>query len=276
MLPLKQNNSVEVRIDEVEDRVLIVELLRLEQMQENAAVEGEFGNKHLRASRKRQGWGGVLEGLSRPGQVHPQTVPLSAESFICDLEGFEVRKRRKGDALKQLLLLLLSSTPKKMSVEGLLQFVLVETDPGCAELVAVLPSEAGRLHDAADDGGVEQFLQGSRSDVITQASGRRMAELACEQEVRRSVELGELVKLVGIEIAKVDLSPRWGRPERQTGFRVGKVLQSVQLLIRLIFLPTARITTRRHFFCKRESSRAALMKSLRTSNGCCEVITVDK
>jgi hypothetical protein len=151
MLPLKQNNSVEVRVDQVEDRILVVELLRLEQVQENAAVEGEFGEKHLRASRERQGWGGVLESLCRPGQIHRQTVPVGAESLVRDLEGFKIGERREGDILKQLLLLLLSSTPKKMSVECRLQVFLVEADPGRSELVAVLPSKAGRLHDTADD-----------------------------------------------------------------------------------------------------------------------------
>jgi hypothetical protein len=71
------------------------------------------------------------------------------------LEGFETRERREGDTLKQLLLLLLSGTPKEMCVECRLKFVLIETDPGRAELIAVLPSEAGSLHDAADDGGVK-------------------------------------------------------------------------------------------------------------------------
>jgi hypothetical protein len=155
MLPLKENNSVEVGVDQVENRVLVVELLRLEQVQENAAVEGEFGHEHLCASRKRQGWSGVLESLCRPGQVNRQTVPVGAESLVRDLEGFETRERREGDTLKQLLLLLLSGTPKEMCVECRLKFVLIETDPGRAELIAVLPSEAGSLHDAADDGGVK-------------------------------------------------------------------------------------------------------------------------
>jgi hypothetical protein len=42
MLPLKQNNSIEVRVDQVKNRVLIVELLGFEQVLENAAVVGEF------------------------------------------------------------------------------------------------------------------------------------------------------------------------------------------------------------------------------------------
>jgi hypothetical protein len=158
-----------------------------------------------------------------------------------------------------------------MSVECRLQFFLVETDPCSAELVAVLPSKAGRLHDAADDGGVKQFLEGSRRDVVSQASGRRVAEFAGEQEVSRAVKLREPVELVGIEVAEVDLSPRWGKDEGQLGFSVEKFLRG--LLLPFV-LPTA-ITTRRHFFSKRKSSRAALMKSLRTFNGCCKVITVD-
>jgi hypothetical protein len=42
MLPLKQNNSIEVRVDQVENRVLVVELLGFEQVLENATVVGEF------------------------------------------------------------------------------------------------------------------------------------------------------------------------------------------------------------------------------------------
>jgi hypothetical protein len=90
MLPLKQNDPVEVRVDEVEHRVLVVKLLGLEQVQEHTAVGGEFGHEHLHTSGGSQRWGGVLEGFSCPGQVHCQTVPVSAERFIRDLERFEV------------------------------------------------------------------------------------------------------------------------------------------------------------------------------------------
>jgi hypothetical protein len=100
-----------------------------------------------------------------------------------------------------------------------------------------------------------------------------VAEFSGEQEVSRAVELREPVELVGIEVAEVDLSPRWRKDERQLGFSGEKFIRG--LLLPFV-LPTARFSARRHFFCKRESSRAALTKSLRTSNGCCEVITVDK
>jgi hypothetical protein len=47
MLTLKHDNAVKVGVDEVENRVLVVKLLGLEQMQEHAAVEGEFSHEHL-------------------------------------------------------------------------------------------------------------------------------------------------------------------------------------------------------------------------------------
>jgi hypothetical protein len=72
-----------------------------------------------------------------------------------------------------------------------------------------------------------------------------VAEFAGEQEVSWAVELCEPVELVGIEVAKVDLSPRWGEYEGQLGLSVDKFLRGLLLPV---FLPTARITTRRHFF----------------------------
>jgi len=137
---------------------------------------------------------------------------------------------------------------------------LVETDPGRTELVAVLPPKAGRLHDTADDGGVEQFLEGSRRDLVSLASGRRMAEFAGEKEVSRAVKLRQLVELVGIKVAEVDLSPRSQRM-RLTGFGLASVEKLFRISIRfLLSIPTA-ITTRGHFFCGKKSSQAALMKS---------------
>ena len=50
MLTLKQNDSIEVRVDEIENLVLVVKLLGLKQMQEHAAVGGEFGHEHLHPS----------------------------------------------------------------------------------------------------------------------------------------------------------------------------------------------------------------------------------
>jgi hypothetical protein len=124
-----------------------------------------------------------------------------------------------------------------MSVEGRLQHLLVQPDPGLSKLVAVLPLEAGRLHDAADDGGVKQFLKGSRRDVISQTSGRRMAEFAGEQEEGRSIELCEFVKLVRVQVTKVDL-----------GARRLKIFVLTLLVLRLLLNPTTWLTARGHFF----------------------------
>jgi hypothetical protein len=236
MLPLKQHNPVEVRVDEVQNCVLIVELLRLEQVQEHAAVKGEFSHEHLCAGRGSEGWGGVVESLCRPSQIHIQTVPVGAESFVCDLESLPVGERREMNVLEQLLLFLLSGTAQKMGVEGRLQIFLVHANPNSSKLVAVLPLEAGRLHHAANDGRVKQFLKGSWGDIVAKATSRRVTKLAGEEKIGRTVELHQLVKLVRIHVAKVDLGPR-----RRQSDRLG-----LFFLLIILFIPTA-ITTRGHF-----------------------------
>jgi hypothetical protein len=71
-----------------------------------------------------------------------------------------------------------------------------------------------------------------------------VAKFAGEQQERRAIELYQLLKLVRIQIPKVNLGPR-----RQDGG-----LDSVEVLLLLILLdvlPTGR-TTRGHFFCLKE------------------------
>jgi hypothetical protein len=74
-----------------------------------------------------------------------------------------------------------------------------------------------------------------------------VAKFAGEQQERRAIELYQLLKLVRIQIPKVNLGPR-----RQDGGLGG--LDSVEVLLLLILLdilPTGR-TTRGHFFCCKE------------------------
>jgi hypothetical protein len=68
-----------------------------------------------------------------------------------------------------------------------------------------------------------------------------VTKLAGEEKVGRTVELHQLVKLVRINVAKVDLGPR-----RRQSDGLG-----IFVLLIILFLPTA-ITTRGHFFCCKE------------------------
>jgi hypothetical protein len=156
------------------------------------------------------------------------------------LESLPVGKRWEENVLEQLLLFLLSGTTQKMSVEGRLQLILVHANPNLSKLVAVLPLEAGRLHHAANDGRVKQFLKGSWGDIIAKATSRRVTKLAGEEKIGRTVELHQLVKLVRIKVAKVDLGPR-----RRGGQGVGL---GIFFPLTILVIPTA-ITTRAHFFC---------------------------
>jgi hypothetical protein len=156
------------------------------------------------------------------------------------LESLPVGERRERNVLEQLLLFLMSSTAQKVSVEGRLQLFLVHANPDLSKLVAILPLEAGRLHHTANDGRVKQFLKGSWGDIIAKATSRRVTKLAGEEKIGRTVERHQLVKLVRINVAKVDLGPR--RRGRQ-GVGLGIYFPSTILVI-----PTT-ITTRAHFFC---------------------------
>jgi hypothetical protein len=169
-------------------------------------------------------------------------VPIGAESLIRDLEGFEIREGWKRDLLKQLLLLLLSCPTQKMSVEGSLQLILVQADPGTPKFVAILPGEASSLHDTANDGGVKQLLEGSGGDIVSEASGRRVAKLAGKQEEGRPVEPCKLVELVRVEVAEVDLGTRGQRK------KLG-ILRNIGLGVVLI---TAAVPARRHFFGRKK------------------------
>jgi hypothetical protein len=142
-----------------------------------------------------------------------------------------------------------------MSIESRLQLLLVHTNPGLSELVAVLPREAGRLHNAANDGGVKQFLKRSWSDIIPNAPSRRVTKFAGEQKERGSIELGQLVEFVCIQVAKVNLGPRRQR-RRLNSVGLGIFTKAILLPFSLTTLTTAA-----HFFCRVKSSREALTKS---------------
>ena len=116
----------------------------------------------------------------------------------------------------------------------------VKAHPDLSKFVAVLPLEASSLHHAANDGRVKQFLKGSWGDIIAKATSRRVTKLAGEEKIGRTVELHQLVKLVRINVSKVDLGPR---RRRRQGVGLG-----IFFPLTILVIPTA-ITTRAHFFC---------------------------
>jgi hypothetical protein len=63
-----------------------------------------------------------------------------------------------------------------------------------------------------------------------------VTKLAGEEKIGRTVELHQLVKLVGFQVAKVDLGPR-----RRQGDELG-----IFFLLNILVIPTA-ILTRGHF-----------------------------